>query len=63
MTQSDSTLETKDIPESIVNRSIENKDEIIADDIEIIPSNVLQDDFVQLDLNEYNEQSNVVASH
>jgi hypothetical protein len=32
------------------------KDEIIDDDIEIIPSNVLQDDFVQLDLNECNEQ-------
>ena len=42
---------------------MENKDQIIADDIEIIPSNILQDDFVQLDLNEYNEQSNVVASH
>jgi hypothetical protein len=30
--------------------------ESIGDDIEIIPSNILHDDFVQLDLNECNEQ-------
>jgi len=37
----------------------ENDDEQIGDDIEIIP-NLVQDDFVQLDLHEYNEQSNMV---
>lgn len=36
-------------------------DEQIEDDIEIIPNSVLQDDFVQLDLQEYNEQSNIVC--
>jgi len=32
------------------------ENESIGDDIEIIPSNPLQDDFVQLDINECNEQ-------
>jgi hypothetical protein len=52
--------QSTNIPELIVNQTVEDKDESIGDDIEIIPSNVLQDDFVQLDINEYNEQSNVV---
>ncbi|CAF2580757.1 unnamed protein product [Rotaria sp. Silwood2] len=33
-----------------------DKEENIADDIEIIPANVLHDDFVQLDLNDCNEE-------
>ena len=42
----------------------EDKDnEQIEDDIEIIPNSVLQDDFVQLDLQEYNEQSNIVCEN
>jgi len=54
--------ESTNIPELIVNQSNEiEKEEQIDDDIEIIPSNNLQDDFVQLDLNEYNEQTNVVS--
>jgi hypothetical protein len=53
--------QSNNILESIVNQSVEDKDESIGDDIEIIPSNILQDDFVQLDINEYNEQSNVVC--
>jgi len=36
---------------------IEDKDEQIGDYIEIIPPNIIQDDFVQLDLNECNEHS------
>jgi hypothetical protein len=47
--------QSTNIPELIVNQLNE-----IEDDIEIIPSNILQDDFVQLDLNEYNEQPNIV---
>jgi len=35
---------------------IEEKEECIADDMEIISNNTLHDDFVQLDLNECNEQ-------
>ncbi len=37
-------------------QTISIEDEQIGDDIEIIPANI-QDDFVQLDLNECNEQS------
>jgi hypothetical protein len=40
---------------------VEEKDESIGDDMEIIPNNVLQDDFVQLDLNECNEQPEKVV--
>ncbi len=40
---------------------VEEKDESIGDDMEIIPNNVLQDDFVQLDLNECNEQPEKVS--
>ena len=40
-----------------------SQSEEIDDDIEIIPSNVLQDDFVQININEYNEQSNILPSH
>jgi hypothetical protein len=53
--------QSNNILESIVNQSVEDKDESIGDYIEIIPSNVLQDDFVQLDINECNDQSNVVS--
>ncbi len=54
--------QSTNIPELIINQSNEiKKDEQIEDDIEIIPSNILQDDFVQLDLNEYNEQPNIVS--
>jgi hypothetical protein len=35
---------------------LEEKDESIDDDMEIVPIHVLNDDFVQLDLNECNEQ-------
>ncbi|CAF1169940.1 unnamed protein product [Adineta steineri] len=36
---------------------VEEKEEnIVDDDMEIIPNNIIQDDFVQLDLNECNEQ-------
>jgi hypothetical protein len=52
--------QSTNIPELIVNQTVEDKDESTGDDIEIIPSNILQNDFVQLDINEYNEQSNVV---
>jgi hypothetical protein len=38
----------------------EKEDENLGDDIEIIPSNILQDDFIQLDFNECNEQPNIV---
>jgi hypothetical protein len=48
--------QSTNIPELIVNQSNE-----IEDDIEIIPSNILQDDFFQLDLNEYNKQPNIVS--
>ncbi|CAF1169129.1 unnamed protein product [Adineta steineri] len=37
---------------------VEEKDN--EDDIEIIPNNIIQDDFVQLDLHEINEQTNMV---
>lgn len=39
---------------------VEENDEIIDDDMEIIPNNPLQDDFVQLDLNECNEQQSKI---
>ncbi|CAF3337982.1 unnamed protein product [Rotaria sp. Silwood1] len=35
----------------------QNEDEQIGDDIEIIPINIIPNDFVQLDLNECNEKS------
>ena len=41
---------------------LEEKEESIADDMEIISNNVLQDDFVQLDFNECNEQQDKVCS-
>ena len=53
--------ESTNIPELIVNQTVEDKDESSEDDIGIIPSNILQDNFVQLDINEYNEQSNMVC--
>lgn len=50
------------LPQFLVNQSEElKKDELIDDDIEIIPSNILQDDFVQININECNEQSNMVS--
>jgi len=42
---------------------VEDKDDDqIEDDIEIIPTNIIQDDFVQLDINECNEQSNMIVN-
>lgn len=42
---------------------VEDHDEIIiADDMEIIPNNILQDDFVQLDINECNEEQSKVSN-
>ena len=38
---------------------IEDKEEPIADDMEIISSNAIQDDFVQLDFNECTEQQQI----
>ncbi|CAF3687729.1 unnamed protein product [Rotaria sp. Silwood1] len=37
-----------------------DKEESIADDIEIVPANGLHDDFVQLDLNDYNEEQHKI---
>ena len=55
--------QSRNIPELILSQLNENeKDEDIENDIEIIPSNILRDDFVQLHINKYNEQSNVVCS-
>lgn len=42
---------------------VEDHEETIADDMEIIPNNVLQDDFVQLDINECNEEQAKVNIH
>lgn len=39
---------------------IEDNDQIIDDDMEIIPNIPLHDDFVQLDFNECNEQQSKV---
>lgn len=40
-----------------------DKEDTIGEDMEIIPSNVLHDDFVQLDLNECNEEQNKVKDN
>ena len=49
--------QSRNIPELILIQSNENeKNEEIENDIEIIPSNILQDNFVQLDMNKYNNQ-------
>ncbi|CAM4912141.1 unnamed protein product [Rotaria socialis] len=37
-----------------------DKEENIADDMEIIPNNILHDDFIQLDFNECNEEQNKI---
>jgi hypothetical protein len=44
-----------------VEENEKEKDESIADDMEIIPTDVIHDDFVQLDLNECNEYQQKVV--
>ena len=61
LVRSNGSIDRKESPtELTLNQSEEN--EHVEDDIEIIPSNILQDDFVQININEYNEQSNILSS-
>ena len=51
LVRSNGSIDRKESPtELTLNQSEEN--EHVEDDIEIIPPNVLQDDFLQMDLNE-----------
>ena len=65
LVRSNGSIDRKESPtELFLNQSEEKEgNEHVEDDIEIIPSNVLQDDFVQININEYNEQSNILPSH
>ncbi|CAF3809251.1 unnamed protein product [Rotaria sordida] len=52
------SIETQTI---VFDENPKDKEENIADDIEIISANVLHDDFVQLDLNDYHEEEHNVS--